>query len=279
MNTVKFAPLAVSILLAFVSPSPAHALDCAKASSSVDKLICATPELKKADQDMVVAYFKLLGETTDPDFHEALIKSQRRWLKVRSFGPDRFGLAENDRTDDREVLLGMTRARLTFMQTGKPIRVMEQERQIMSKDSGSRFAGFKTDCVLQPPPYGSWNYECWGDAHRQQNGRICSSLMRWASGRHYEYRLVSVLSADTPKFVAFCSAQNDTMDARCPESDIISETHWSGVPNWPDLPTWRAADLWKYDPDIDPQVIDQKWINDCLISSVYPPPEANHPKE
>lgn len=282
---MKLAPLVLLSFLAFGSPT--HALDCAKASSAGEKLICATPELKKADKEMGTAYFTLLRETTDPDFHKALIESQRRWLKVRSFGPDRFGLAENDTTDDREVLLRMTRVRLTFLQTAKPIRVMEQERQIMSKDSGGPFTGFQTYCVLQPPPYGSWDYECWGDAHRQQNGRICSSLMRWASGHWYEYRLVSVLNGDKPKPVAICSAQDDTMGARCPEPDLIAETHWNtkfeqsaGVPNLPDLPNWGAGDLWKYDPDIEPNdVIGQAWMHDCLVTPGYPPVEAGHAKE
>jgi uncharacterized protein YecT (DUF1311 family) len=166
--------------LVFVHPCPVYALDCAKASSSVDKLICATPELKKADEEMGAAYFKLLHETSDAEFHDALIQSQRRWLKTRSLGPDRFGLAEGDKTDDREVLLGMTRHRLNFLRTAQPIRVMEQERKIISKDGGGAFAGFETCCVLQPPPYGSWDYECWGNAHRQHNDRVCSSEMEWA---------------------------------------------------------------------------------------------------
>jgi uncharacterized protein YecT (DUF1311 family) len=280
MKPSSLLPLGALVLFL---PSPVLALDCVKASSAVDKLICATPELNKADEEMGTTYFKLLRETTDPEFHEALIQSQRRWLKVRSIGPDRFGLAEDDKTDDRVVMIKMTRDRLTALQTAKPIRVMEQERKIISKDSGGTFAGFQTFCVLQPPPYGNWTYVCWGDAHRQQDDRICSSVMEWASGHMNEYRLVSVPSSGKPKPVAVCSTRGDLTSDRCPEPDDNVEakaiSHWNTTPDpsshSPDLPTWRAGDLWKYDPDIEREVIDQQWMNDCLFASTYPPPDVS----
>jgi uncharacterized protein YecT (DUF1311 family) len=130
---MKFGFLAPLCALVLLHPSSVCALDCARASTPVDKLICSTPELKKADDEMGTTYLKLLRETTDPEFHEALIQSQRRWLKVRSFGPDRFGQAEDDKTDDREVLLLMTRGRLTFLRNGKLIRTMERERETISR--------------------------------------------------------------------------------------------------------------------------------------------------
>jgi len=274
----------VSVLGALVVAhlSPVHALDCGKASSPVDKLICATPELRMADGAMSTAYFKLLHDTTDPDFHEGLIRSQRRWLKVRSYGPDRFGQAENDKTDDREVLLDMTRHRLSFLRSAEPIRTMEQQREIISKDGGGAFAGYKTYCVLQPPPYGSWDYECWGEAHRQHRDRVCSSVKEWASGHMTEYRRVSTLKAGELKFVVTCSIGDASASERCPELDDDAETkataHWNADPE-PSaiLPASHAGDLWKYDPDIEPDVINQPWMHDCLFAPIYPPPEVSRP--
>ena len=52
-------------------------LDCAKASTPVEKLFCVTPELNKADEAMSAAYFKLVRSATNPEFHDALIRSQR----------------------------------------------------------------------------------------------------------------------------------------------------------------------------------------------------------
>jgi uncharacterized protein YecT (DUF1311 family) len=274
--------LALLGALVLTHSSPVHALDCAKASSSVEKLFCGTPELRKADQAMSAEFFKLLRETTDPDFHVALIRSQRRWLKVRAYGPDRFGQAENDKTDDRAILLKMTRDRLTWLQTAEPIRAMEQERKITSKDSGGRFAGYKADCTLMPPPYGNWTYDCWGDAHRQHNDRVCSSVMEWASGHMTEYRLVSVLQGGEPRLVATCSTGYASTGQQCPEHDDNAETkaisHWNTNPEPPaQLPTARADDLWKYDPDIAPSAIDQQWMSDCLFAATYPPPDVSRP--
>jgi uncharacterized protein YecT (DUF1311 family) len=281
---MKFAvlfPLSVALLL--THPSSVRALDCAKASSKVEKLFCATPELKAADEAMSAAYFKLLRETTDTEFHEELIRSQRRWLKIRADGPDRFGQAEDDKTDDRDVLLKMTRDRLRFLQSGEPVRIMEQERDVMSKDSGGAFAGFRTFCVLQPPPYGNWSYECWGTVHRQHNDRICSSVKEWASGHTTEYRFVSVLKNSVPEPAAFCSTDHDglTNGPTCPGiSDdpwIKADAHWSTsldtAPGY--SPASDARDIWKYDPDIEPDVIKQQWMHDCLFAPVFPPPELS----
>lgn len=279
MKLAFLAPLGALIL---AHPSPVYAFDCAKASSSVEKLFCTTPELRKADEAMSAAYFKLLRETTDPEFHEALIRSQRRWLKVRSYGPDRYGLVENDKTDDRKVLLNMTRDHLIWLQTAEPIRTMKQERKITSKDSGGAFAGYKTYCTLLPPPYGGWTYDCWGDAHHQHNDRVCSSAMEWASGHMTEYRLVRVLKGGELKLAATCSTGYASTGEQCPERDDDAETkaiaHWNTNPEpSTHLAAPYADDLWKYDPDIEPNVIDNQWMLDCLFSATYPPPEESRP--
>ena len=266
----------VASLCAFVLvyASPALALDCARASSSIEKLFCKTPALQKADEAMGSAYFKLLRETTDPDFHEALIRSQRRWLQVRAGGPDRFGQSD-DKTDDRKVLLKMTRDRMTWLQGGEPIRVMQQERTITAKDSGGKFAGYKTSCSLMPPPYASWAYSCWGEAHRQHNDRVCSSSTEWASGHSTETRLVRVLKGGAPHVVATCTVDDLTMAERCPDPDDDAETkvasHWNTAPNPAEGLAAPPSDLWKYDPDIDPDVVGQPWMTECLSAPTYPP--------
>ena len=271
----------MSVLL-LADTSNVYALDCTKASSPVEKLICSTPELKRTDEAMSSAYFKLLRETPDPDFHEALIRSQQRWLKERSYGPDRFGQAEGDTTDDRKILLKMTRERLTFLRTAEPIHMLELQRKIASEDGSSTFAGYKTYCVLQPPPYGGWNYECWGETLRQHNDRICSSAMSWASGHMTEHRAVSVLKNGEPKIVATCSTGYDTTSERCPEpnADVWTklDAHWNTTPDPSEpLPTSHVSDLWKFDPDIDPSATDREWMHDCLFSTTYPPPEVSRP--
>jgi uncharacterized protein YecT (DUF1311 family) len=270
----------LSFLLA--TSSHVYALDCTRATSHVEKLICSTPELKRTDEAMSVAYFKLLRETTDPDFHEALIRSQRRWLDVRSHGPDRFGQAEGDTTDDRDVLLKMTRERLTSLRTAEPIHMLELQRKMASEDGGNTLVGYKTDCVLQPPPYGNWSYECWGDTLRQHNNRICSSTMGWASGHFSEDRAVGVLENGQPKVVATCSTGYTITNEQCPEPDADVWTkldaHWNTSPDASkQLSAAYVASLWKFDPDIDPSATDHEWMHDCLFTATYPPPEVSRP--
>jgi uncharacterized protein YecT (DUF1311 family) len=275
------APLC-AIVLGYLSP--VHALDCTKASTPGEKLFCATPKLKKADDAMSVTYFELLRQTTDPDFREALIRSQRRWLEVRSYGPDRFGQAEGDTTDDREILFKVTYDRMMFLRSGNLIFSMEQQRKARLQDSGGTFTGYKTHCVLQPPPYGDWSYECWGDTLRQHNDRICRSVMEWASGHFTEYRVVSVLTNGEPKVVAACSTGYTTTSERCPlsDADVLHKLdgHWNTTPSpSDDFPTLDTVDLWKYDPDISLNVTDQRWMQDCLFSPTYPPPlEVRRPQ-
>lgn len=197
---------------------------------------------------MSAAYFKLLRETTDPEFHDALIRSQRRWLEVREHGPDSFGEAEGDTTNDREILFTVTYDRMMFLRTGDPILTMEQQRKIRLQDSGGAFTGYKTHCVLQPPPYGNWNCECWGDTLRQHNDRICSSVMEWASGHMTEYQAVSVLKNGEPKVVATCSTGYATTSEQCPlpDADVWNklDSHWNTTPAPSDyLPTLDTRSL------------------------------------
>ena len=69
MTAMKLKFLLPLSALALTHPFAVRALDCAKAALPVEKLFCANPKLKKADETMSAAYFKLLRETADPDFH------------------------------------------------------------------------------------------------------------------------------------------------------------------------------------------------------------------
>ena len=189
--------------LVLVQAFPAYALDCTKALSQVERLFCAAPELKKADEAMSAAYFKLLHATTDPEFHAALIRSQRRWLQVREGGPDAFGRATLRSADIRKILFEVTNDRIAFLQSGEAIDRMQLQRKWQAQDSGGAFAGYKAYCVLQP--YANWDYECWGETRRQQNERVCSSVMEWASGQVTDHRAVSALKDGKPFVVATCS--------------------------------------------------------------------------
>jgi uncharacterized protein YecT (DUF1311 family) len=71
---------AVGLNLAFVSQ--ASAIDCAKAATVVEKAICGSEALRKADAVLSDLYFSILGKLEGAR-HQLLIDSQRAWLSDR----------------------------------------------------------------------------------------------------------------------------------------------------------------------------------------------------
>jgi uncharacterized protein YecT (DUF1311 family) len=261
-----------------------YALDCGKASLQVEKLVCTTSELKKADEAMSAVYFRLLRQTRDPEFHDALMRSQRRWVEARSRGVPRIDRIEGEDTepDDRKVLLKITRDRLDFLKGTKPIHVMEQQRKIASEDGGGPFAGYETDsCEFLPPRYGNWEYICWTTTHRQHNDRICSVKEDWATGHTTEHRLVSAVNKGEPKPLASCSSGYAGFTCPHPENiDLVgAAAHWNTNrhPSTYDLRPPRAGSLWKYDPDGPAGEDTDPWMRDCLFALTYPTSDVSRP--
>jgi uncharacterized protein YecT (DUF1311 family) len=283
---MKRAFLVVALgLLAVVARSlPAAALDCARAERPVEKMLCSTPELRQADDEMSAAYVKLLRETPDPDFHATLIRSQQRWLEARVLASSSFG-PEAEGTPGK-ALLTVTRQRLDFLKSGRLIRVLEKQRKIMAKVSGGPFAGYHaSSCDFWPPAadHGDWEYVCWSSLHRQHRDRICSVSHVWIShgigGYIVDSRLVSVVKDGDPKAVASCTLGFFTSNS-CPlEKD--DGKHWEpGVDaiagSMGDLLPDVSQDLWKYDPDAWIPSEDS-WMDECLFAPVFPPPESSRP--
>ena len=73
--------LALTFALLAVAPQ-AQAFDCAKATTKVEKAICADPKLKSADDAMTAVYVKL-KEASDSAAKDAMRISQLRWIKRR----------------------------------------------------------------------------------------------------------------------------------------------------------------------------------------------------
>lgn len=60
---------------------PGPSFDCAKATTKVEKMICADAELSKLDADLDRVYGEALRKASDPP---TLKKQQRGWLKERN---------------------------------------------------------------------------------------------------------------------------------------------------------------------------------------------------
>jgi uncharacterized protein len=79
---------ATAALLALIVAAPALAqggasFDCAKASSAVERVICKSPELAKADREMAAIYSALTAKLTGPA-KDHLAKDQARWVGNRN---------------------------------------------------------------------------------------------------------------------------------------------------------------------------------------------------
>lgn len=80
LKTVLLSSAALATALA-LAPTAA-AFDCARATTDIEKAICADPALKAADDEMTAAYKALLAKAQG-DQPEMLKASQAAWLKLR----------------------------------------------------------------------------------------------------------------------------------------------------------------------------------------------------
>ena len=93
--------------------APAHALDCQRASTAIEKAICADPAARDADADLGKT-FDALRASLDPKAKPQLVAAQVAWL----------GLRDSNCADQKGAALGAclareTRARIAFL-TGAP---------------------------------------------------------------------------------------------------------------------------------------------------------------
>lgn len=114
---VTFGGTALALALAFALPSTAMAaaaaqpsFDCAKAATQVEKTICASDALAKADTDIARIYQERL-RAFDPATARLLVRDQTRFLASREhvFGPG-FGDAK-----PAKLLLDLLKDRAKFL--------------------------------------------------------------------------------------------------------------------------------------------------------------------
>lgn len=260
-----------------VLPGLAQAMDCKKASSSIEHLICADPRLVAADAAMGKAYSAALKTTNDEQIRTMLITSQRRWVAARD---NRFGDLDNSvdgqtgegysKEDQRTIVLKAMQQRtrrLGDMSKATPkqpqlIQVALGERAFASHFTGGPFAGFDTSCDFLPQS-GEYSYGCFGTRVYQNNARICSISQDWASGSVYETRAVADVVDGKAKLIATCKAdQND-----CSPGDSA----WSGTL---DTDTQHAYEsrgttaLAKLDAEVDTE--EGEWLQSCLTDPHFP---------
>jgi uncharacterized protein len=78
---IKYLVLFVALIVSYASNTYAASFDCLKASTAVERMICADPEVSKLDEDLNVKYKEQLLKATKSDL---IRQRQHYWLKKRN---------------------------------------------------------------------------------------------------------------------------------------------------------------------------------------------------
>lgn len=271
-RSAGFAVKGLFVAGVFALSAPAMAINCAKAGTAVEKLICADKATVAADAGLNRAYQAILKQAPDDSIREMLVASQKRWLQARDRALDRL-LTDPDAVPDDKTASKIARELIEnrsaqFKETGKGsttptlIRRALQQQQFQSQFTGGAFAGYWTSCDVLPHDY----YDCFAIRHYQNNDRVCSVDESWASGAVYTKRYVANVVDGKPRVIASCSFSS---------ADEACATVGDTKANWnrqPEAPQYVYADkpLPKLDGEIDASD-DAEWVQACLTDPAYPP--------
>lgn len=262
--------LALAALCA--AAAPAMAIDCAKAASPTDKLVCSDPRLKEADADLNRAYAALLKKAPDETLRDMVRDSQRRWLTARDNGLLALQQQLDVKPGARELIdaaLEMYEFRTGDLaaqaKDGTPELVAraQAQRRFLAQFSGGDYAGYRTSCDMLPRDYTS--YGCFATRHYQNGDRICSVDEYFATNAAYTYHYVANVEQGKPRLIAMCNLNGN--DTGCPSAnDKVG--HWTTNPEAPQGELY-ARDL----PKVDGEVIDDEdyaWLRTCLTDKTFP---------
>ncbi len=88
------------LLTFFAQLSCAASFDCAKAGTTVEKLICSNESLSKLDEELAVSYKQALETATDKDIFK---KQQLNWLKTRNTCADSACVTSNYKNQIKQM--------------------------------------------------------------------------------------------------------------------------------------------------------------------------------
>jgi uncharacterized protein len=130
--------LALAALLLFVPIAQAASFDCAKAGTSFEKAICASPDLSKQDEVLAQAYATALGGLS-ADAAAAVKASQHSWLDyaARACGDDGQPISGEYTADQSTCLNGEFTNRIRQLEASKMqggYRFYPVEKFLIEKD-------------------------------------------------------------------------------------------------------------------------------------------------
>lgn len=274
MKLACSAVKAVFLTGLFALSAPAMAINCAKAGTAVEKLICSDKKTVAADAKLNRAYQAILKLAPDDSIRVMLVASQKRWLEARDRALDRL-LTDPDGVPDDKSMSEIARELIEnrigqFQESGRGtvaptmIRQAQQQQTFQSRFTGGAFAGYWTTCDVLPGD--DVDYACFAIRHYQNNDRVCSVDESWASGSVYTKRYVANVVDGKPHVIASCSFSS---------ADEACATVGDTKANWnrkPEAPQYVYADkpLPKLDGEIDASD-DTEWVQACLTDPAYPP--------
>lgn len=256
----------------FALSAPALAIDCKKAATAVEKLICSDRGAVSADAELNRSYAALLKQAPDADIRAMLVQSQKRWLAARDQALETL-IETPDALPDGKSAAGIARDLIRsrsaeFKETAKGesvpgmiSRAIAQQR-FQAQFTGGKFAGYATSCDVLPRDYAY--YACFATRHYQNNDRVCSVDEYWASGSVYTRRYVADVVDGKPKVIATCSFNGD--DAAC--FDAGGKTQWNRKPAQPENLYSSGPQ-----PKLDGEIADDddfEWTQACLADPAFP---------
>ncbi len=271
-------------LAALAAARPAHAIDCRKAASTVEKTICSDPRLQRADAAMGAAYAATLKAAGDDSIRAMLVASQRRWLQRRDAALGQLGSTDEapDAAAQREIVLKAIRDRTHDLAAANPdnpyqrrlVEIALTQRNFASRYTGGPFAGYRTSCDFLPQG-GQYSYGCFGTRRFQHHDRVCAVTQDWASGSVSERREVDKVVGGKLEAVATCSIGGGEAGQACPRDDA-----GGAAARWPAHVDARAAHAEAAPaqpaPALDaeagaPDETGEAWLAACLNDPAYPP--------
>ena len=252
--------------------APALAIDCGKASSPVEKLICSSREAKAEDAGLNRAYAALMKQAPDDEIRAMLKDSQRRWLAARD-GKLQDLIANIDAVPEGKtagsVAADLISARIDALterdKGSKQPRLISTalaQREFRQQFTGGPYDGYDVVCELLPP---NDIYACFAISHYQNKDRVCTAEQYWATGSVYAQRYVAKVVDQKLVPVASCSYNGN--DDNCPAA---SRTRRAGTPvprcarRWAIRPPLPRLDGEVYDSD------DYNWLKACLTDDTFP---------
>ncbi|WP_448954082.1 lysozyme inhibitor LprI family protein [Labrys neptuniae] len=269
MKTVSTIALAFAAIAAFAAP--ASAIDCKKASTAIERRICADKSLRRADAALGAAYGKLLKASDDPQIRTMLVESQKNWLARRDLrlGDDASGedgpgnnllKAIEARTAD------LSEASKTDAKLPRLIEIALKQRQFNAQFTGGPFAGYSADCDFLPGG-GAQTYSCMGTRSYQNKDRVCSQTTDFATNALYTTQTVAEVVDGKLKTIATCGDENG--NSPCPDGSASTERRWTLQPAAADTGNTADKALPKISADLGEDE-DQPWLRACLTDKNYP---------